>query len=44
MVPHETPTEWAPRIQAGWVLVQTLPSETTENDLLGLVEYAARHF
>ena len=36
MMSHERPTDWAPRIEVGRVLVQTLPGETNENDLLGL--------
>ena len=36
MVPLKTPTDWAPRIKVGWLLVQTLLDQTTENDRLGL--------
>ena len=36
MMLHEMLTDRAPRVEVGWLLVQTLPGETTENDLLGL--------
>ena len=42
MMSHKTPIDWTPRVEVGWLLVQTLPGKTTKNDRLGLCRSPSR--